>query len=134
MVLDCLQGDVFSVVQVIDVELGSMVPGISNLGALPCPTGVLWPQSVFDLDYGGMVQLLHSLAIHSPSHHVRAAAPSSRHLVILLNIRLLGERFRSMLVKPRHHGMQALLALPACIPLKVCSPQTIADWDAAQAA
>ena len=62
MVLDCVQGDVSSVVQVIDVELGSMVPGISNLRALPCPTGVLWPQSVFDLDYGGMVQVLHSLA------------------------------------------------------------------------
>ena len=39
--------------QVIDVELGSMVPGISNLRALPCPTEALWPQTVFDLDYGG---------------------------------------------------------------------------------
>lgn len=45
------------VCQVIDVDLGSMVPGISNLHALPCPTEALWPQTVFDLDYGGMLLL-----------------------------------------------------------------------------
>ena len=42
--------------QVIEVELGSMVPAISNLRALPCPTAALWPQAVFDLDYGGLLQ------------------------------------------------------------------------------
>lgn len=67
-----MQGDISSVVQVIDVELGSMVPGISNLRALPCPTGVLWPQAVFDLDYGGMVPVLHS-PFNSQSQHVQAA-------------------------------------------------------------
>ena len=40
----------------IEVELGSMVPAISNLRALPCPTAALWPQAVFDLDYGGLHQ------------------------------------------------------------------------------
>ena len=44
------------VLQVIEVELGSMVPAISNLRALPCPTAALWPQAVFDLDYGGLHQ------------------------------------------------------------------------------
>ena len=42
--------------QVIEVELGSVVPAISNLRALPCPTAALWPQAVFDLDYGGLHQ------------------------------------------------------------------------------
>lgn len=43
--------------QVIEVDLGSTVPAISNLRALPCPTAALWPQAVFDLDYGGLLQL-----------------------------------------------------------------------------
>ena len=42
--------------QVIEVDLGSMVPTISNLRALPCPTAALWPQAVFDVDYGGLSQ------------------------------------------------------------------------------
>jgi hypothetical protein len=39
--------------QVVDVDLGSSVPTIANLRALPCPTDALWPQVVFDLDYPG---------------------------------------------------------------------------------
>ena len=39
--------------QVVDVDLGSNVPTITNLRALPCPADALWPQVVFDLDYPG---------------------------------------------------------------------------------
>ena len=51
--------------QVIDVELGSMVPGISNLRALPCPTEALWPQTVFDLDYGGALPVPASICSYT---------------------------------------------------------------------
>jgi hypothetical protein len=39
--------------QVVDVDMGCKVPGISNLRALPCPSADIWPQVVFDLDYPG---------------------------------------------------------------------------------
>ena len=53
----------------IEVELGSMVPAISNLQALPCPTAALWPQAVFDLDYGGLLYpLVRPEAMHCTSH------------------------------------------------------------------
>lgn len=35
------------------MDLGSSVPTIANLRALPCPTDALWPQVVFDLEYPG---------------------------------------------------------------------------------
>lgn len=41
-------------VQVVDVDMGSRVPGISSLRALPCPSASVWPQVVFDVDYPGV--------------------------------------------------------------------------------
>lgn len=35
------------------MDMGSCVPGISNLKALPSPSPNLWPQFLFDLDYSG---------------------------------------------------------------------------------
>ncbi len=39
--------------QVVDVELGSGVPHISNLQALASPSPTIWPQALFDLDFTG---------------------------------------------------------------------------------
>ena len=39
--------------QVVDVELGSGVPHISNLQALASPSSTIWPQALFDLDFTG---------------------------------------------------------------------------------
>ena len=39
--------------QVVDVELGSGVPHISNLQALASPSSIIWPQALFDLDFTG---------------------------------------------------------------------------------
>ena len=33
--------------------MGSTVPHITNLRALPTPSNSIWPQAVFDLDYSG---------------------------------------------------------------------------------
>ncbi len=47
--------------QVVDVDMGSSVPTITNLRALPCPTDALWPQVVFDLDYPGGTYFPHHI-------------------------------------------------------------------------
>ena len=39
--------------QVVDVELGSGVPHISNLQALASSSSTIWPQALFDLDFTG---------------------------------------------------------------------------------
>ena len=35
--------------------MGSKLPAIHNLRALPTPTTTIWPQAIFDLDYEGRV-------------------------------------------------------------------------------
>lgn len=37
----------------LDIDIGSSVPHISNLRALPTPDAVIWPQVMFDLEYEG---------------------------------------------------------------------------------
>ena len=39
--------------QVVDIDIGSKLPAIHNLRALPSPTATIWPQAMFDLDYEG---------------------------------------------------------------------------------
>ncbi len=43
--------------QVVDVELGSGVPHISNLQALASPSPTIWPQALFDLDFTGNMSI-----------------------------------------------------------------------------
>ena len=62
-------------VQVIEVDLGSTVPGISNLRALPCPTANIWPQAIFDLDYGGECDLTRLMAARFNSTSVLHRVP-----------------------------------------------------------
>ncbi|CAL8462381.1 g1914 [Coccomyxa elongata] len=48
-----------SSLEVVDVDMGCTVPGISNLRALPSPSSNLWPQFLFDIDYnGGLVVIV----------------------------------------------------------------------------
>ncbi|DBA92750.1 TPA: hypothetical protein ACH3X1_002948 [Trebouxia sp. C0004] len=50
--------DYINALQVVDVELGSGVPHISNLQALASPSSVIWPQALFDLDFTGDIKLI----------------------------------------------------------------------------
>lgn len=43
--------------QVVDVELGTGVPHISNLQALASPSSTIWPQALFDLDFTGNMSI-----------------------------------------------------------------------------
>ncbi|KAK9842538.1 hypothetical protein WJX81_005057 [Elliptochloris bilobata] len=45
-------------IEVIDVDLGSAVPTVRNLRALPTPTAAIWPQVLFDLDYEGGITIV----------------------------------------------------------------------------
>lgn len=54
----------------VDVDLGSGVPHISNLQALASPTATIWPQALFDLDFTGPDYLLHSAMFCTPGRIV----------------------------------------------------------------
>lgn len=41
------------VLQVVSVDIGSSVPMVHNVRALPTPTATIWPQIMFDLHYTG---------------------------------------------------------------------------------
>ena len=53
--------------QVVDVELGSGVPHISNLQALASPSSTIWPQALFDLDFTGNMFIHTQHTWESPS-------------------------------------------------------------------
>jgi len=53
--------------QVVDVELGSGVPHISNLQALASPSSTIWPQALFDLDFTGNTSICTQHTWGSPS-------------------------------------------------------------------
>jgi len=53
--------------QVVDVELGSGVPHISNLQALASPSSKIWPQALFDLDFTGNTSIRTQHTWGSPS-------------------------------------------------------------------
>ncbi|KAK9815183.1 hypothetical protein WJX73_010239 [Symbiochloris irregularis] len=52
----------------LDIDLGSAVPHIANLRALPTPDALIWPQVMFDLAYEGAVKVTIETKLHVRDH------------------------------------------------------------------